>query len=51
MCMHSLAQELHLTTRIIMGKVVRRNWDVNLVPYMDNVTYDSVKIMFLTLSV
>jgi hypothetical protein len=29
----------------------RRNWAVNLVPYMDNITYDSVKIMLLNLSV
>jgi len=49
--MHSLGQELHLTTRIIMGKIVRRNWAVNLVPYIDNITYDSLKIMFLNLSV
>lgn len=34
-----------------MGKRVRRNWAVNLVPYMDNITYDSVKIMLLNLSV
>jgi len=51
MCMHSLGQQLHFTTRIMMGKIVRRNWTVNLVPYMDNITYNSVKIMFLNLSV
>jgi len=51
MCMHSLGQELHLTTRITMGKIVRRNWAVNLVPYMDNITYNSMKIMFLNFSI
>jgi hypothetical protein len=51
MCMHSLGQELHLTTNIILGKIARRNGAVNLVPYINNITYVSLNIIFLNLSV
>jgi hypothetical protein len=49
--MHSLGQALPLTTSIIMGRIVTRNLAVNLAPYMENITYVSLKIIFLKASV